>query len=63
VAEAFDLFYKKDLSSFREKININWSAFRNDKLSDYDVELVFTMNITSLDRIYAKYSKMNQDTP
>jgi len=56
------MFYKQDLCAYRDDININWQAFREEKLNDYDVELVFTMNINSLDRIYTRYSKMNQDT-
>ena len=60
--QAFDIFYKTALLVFREETKINWQAFRDNKLNDYDVELLFTMNMSSIDRIYNKYSKMNQDT-
>ena len=62
VSKAFELFYKKDLVPFRDRVGVNWQVFRDNKLNDYDVELVFTMNMPSIEAIYKKYSKLNQDT-
>ena len=41
---------------------MNWQAFRDQNLSDPEVELVFTMNMNTIDSIYRKYSKLHQDT-
>lgn len=62
VAKSFDLLFQCDLKPYQNRIGVNWQVFRDNKLQDYEVELVFTMNMPSIDRIYSKYSRMNQDT-
>lgn len=62
VSKAFDLFFQCDLKPYRARVGVNWQVFRDNKLHDYEVELVFTMNMPSIDRIYSKYSKMHQNT-
>ena len=60
---AFATFYKSKLLPFKEAQNIHWQIFRDNKLhNEYEVELVFTMNMNHINLIYKKYSKMNQDT-
>ena len=59
VKSAFSTFFKLQILPFMESENINWKAFRDSKLNDRDVELVFTMNMNHIDVIYIKYSKMN----
>ena len=58
--EAFDLFYPKVIKPFIEECNINWQNFRESKLCDPNVELVFTMNMNGIDAIYKYCCKMNQ---
>ena len=62
VTQAFRMFVDTVLKDYKEGLNINWQRFRDDKLSDEDVELVFTMNLSFVDRIYSKYAKLNLDT-
>ena len=50
------------MKQFLEENNIDWQTFRDDKLYDPDVELVFTMNLSNVNKLYDTYSKMNQDT-
>ena len=60
--EAFLLFYNTVLKGYQQDHKINWQSFRDEKLYDPDVELVFTMNLTNVNKLYDKYAKMNQDT-
>ena len=62
VQSALVQFIKNKLAHFKDRMNINWQPFRDTKLNNRDVELLFTMNLDAIDQIYLKYSKMNKDT-
>mmetsp|Transcript_22532 Transcript_22532/g.30159 ORF Transcript_22532/g.30159 Transcript_22532/m.30159 type:complete len:171 (+) Transcript_22532:1298-1810(+) len=45
-----------------ESIEINWQAFRDSKLNDPNVELVYTMNMSGIELLYKHCSKIHQGT-
>ena len=58
--EAFELFYPAVIEPYIKATNINWNAFREANLCDYNVELVFTMNMPGIESLYKYCSKMHQ---
>ena len=45
---AFEIFVKNILKPFKKSCKVHWQKFRDNKLSDYEVELLFTMNLPSI---------------
>lgn len=46
------------LEPYIHDANINWQEFRENNLTDSDVELVFTMNMPAINALYHQYSKL-----
>ena len=57
VSQAFELFFKGVINPFLANVDINWQAFRDQKLNDSNVELVFTMNMPGIELCYKQYCK------
>ena len=63
VSEAFTLFMRQNLIPFHKKNKIEYNSFREQKLHNKEVEVVFTMNEKPLRDIYWKKAMEARDTP
>lgn len=54
------MFHDLKLRSFFLEQGLNRSGFREDKLYDHDVDMVFSMNQTAIQQVHAKYAKLSQ---
>ena len=52
IAQAFYMFLNEKVLPFYKKLGINQFSFRDNKLHQQDIEVVFTMNDRALRQIY-----------
>ena len=51
------MYHSNVLKQFIKNTKINWTQFRKHNLNDYNVELVITMNLPGIDKLYKSYSR------
>jgi len=62
IAQAFYMFLNEKVLPFYKKLGINQFSFRDNKLHQQDIEVVFTMNDRALRQIYDTQTRKNRDT-
>ena len=59
IQRALYVFIEEDLKPYYARIRRDFADFREDKLWDQSVEVIYTMNEKALQQLYKTYAEMN----